>query len=554
MDEPIDKILSRWRRESQEKSQWHSHWEDLARVMLPRRMGFVSSSREGERMTDDIYDGTPMQAARGLANAIGGMMRPSGIPDMGIEVDDEEAGNMGDAQEWLEDSKLRLRNAFANPRARFMQVAPEVDQDLVVFGTAVEFIGDSKKRNSLLFQSLHLKDSTPYFDEEGSPQGLYHERTMTLRQMVEKFGEQSLSESTRRLIKDSPEKQIKLLHAVIPRKEFKPNALFARDMPIADIWIEIETKHQLSVGGFHEFPFIVPRWDTSSGETFGRSPAMIALPDADTLQAMGETILIAGQRAADPPLMAPNDGSFDSVNTFPGGLGYYDIETAKEMGGNPFFTLPSGTDLPITRDMQSDTRNQIMGAFFRNVFNLPVEGPQMTAAEVMQRKEEFIREIGPLFGRYETEKTGPEVERAFMLMLRAGSFGPIPQSLQGKNVVFTYESPVKRIRKQIEAAAARLWAESMLVLAQSKPEAADLVDVDALGRFSADALGIPKGIVVSPDIVNARREQRAQEMQAQQQAAMMAATVDVVKTGAEAAEKVGKARQTGMPQQTGAQQ
>ena len=43
-------------------------WEDQGRVMLPRRQGFITQTIEGDRRTDQIFDGTPMQAARGLAN------------------------------------------------------------------------------------------------------------------------------------------------------------------------------------------------------------------------------------------------------------------------------------------------------------------------------------------------------------------------------------------------------------------------------------------------------------------------------------------------------
>ncbi|MDO8683703.1 MAG: portal protein, partial [Armatimonadota bacterium] len=455
MTDSVDKLITRWRKLSGDKSRKHTLWDDLARVMLPSRMGFTTTVIEGERRTSDIYDGTPMQAARGLANAVGGMMRPSGIPQIQMRADDDALNNLGEAQDWLADSTDRFLNAYSNPKARYLQVAPEIDQDLVVFGTAVEFIGENRKKNGLLFQSFHLKDVTPFFSEDGDVEGLFHKRTMTARQLADRYGEKSLSDATRQCLKDNPDKKIDCLHAVVPRKEYKAGAMLAQNLPIADLWIEIDSKHLIFTGGFHEFPFIVPRWETSSGEDLGSSPGMIALPDADTLQAMGETILIAGQRAADPPLFAPNDGSFDAINTFPGGISYYDIETASAMRGNPFFPLESGTNLPVTRDMQLDVRQQVFAAFYRNVLNLPVAGPAMTATEIIQRKEEFIREVGPMYGRYDTEKTAPEAERAFMVMLRAGGFAPIPPALQGKNVVFEYDSPVKRIRKQIEAAAAR---------------------------------------------------------------------------------------------------
>lgn len=545
MEDPVTSLISRWRKRLGEVSQWFPHYEDLARVMLPRRMGFTSAVIEGERRTDDIYDGTPMQAARGLANAVGGFMRPNGLPQVDIIAEDDKLNGLGEVQEWLADSKDRLQNAFNNPKARYRQVSAEFDQDMVVFGTAIEFIGESKNRNHLLFQSLHLKDVAPIFSEDGAMEGMFHHRKFTARQLADRFGDKSLSESTRKALQENnADKKIEVLHCVLPRKEYKQGALLGRNMPIADMWIEIEAKHMIAVGGFHEFPFIGARWETSSGEDMGRSPGMIALPDADTLQAMGETILIAGQRAADPPLFAPNDGSFDAVNTFPGGLSYYDVETATAMRGNPFFALDSKANLPISRDMQLDTRQQIYAAFFRNVLNLPVEGPQMTAAEIYARKEEFMREIGPMFGRYETEKTAPENERAFMIMLRAGSFAPIPKALQGRNVAFEYDSPTKRIRQQIEASAARMWAAEMIQLGEVKPGALDLINEDELGRFSAQALNLPNQIVNSRETVAAIREERAAAMEQQQKAQSIMTAAEVAKTGAEAASTMGLVNQT----------
>lgn len=533
----VKEILSRWKTLESKKSQWHNHYDDLARVMLPRRLGFAQTTVEGENRNEDIFDGTPMQAARGLANAIGGMMRPEGLPRIEMKTESDALNQMDEVKDWLADSDGKLKNAFNNPDARFRQASGEKDQDLVVFGTAAMFIGEAKNR--LLFQSLHLRDVTPFFGESGIPEGMFLKRKLTVRQLISRFSENNLSSETKKLVTDNKiDQKIDVLHAVIPRSESKANALFARDLPFADFWIEIEAKHELSVGGFHEFPFIIPRWDTTSGEDMGRSPGMIALPDAETLQAMGETILIAGQRSADPPLMAPNDGSFDALNTFPGGLSYYDVETAVAVRGNPFFSLESGTNLSISRDMQADSREQIFAAFFRNVLNLPVRGPEMTATEVIQRKEEFIREIGPIFGRLETDDTSPTVERAFMILLRAGAFLPIPDILQGQNIRFDYDSPVKKIRQQVDAAAARMWAQEIIELSSVKPEALDLINADELGRFSAEALGIPHKIVNGTEQVNQIREQRQQAAEAQQQADQLAQGLDMAKVGADVADKL----------------
>lgn len=539
MTDKITKILKRWDQRRGEISQWFPHFEDLARVMVPRRMGFTSTLVEGERRTDHVYDGTPMQAARGLANAIGGMLRPQGIPEIKMKAEDDDIDEMEEAKDWFEDSQNRMKKAFSNPKARYLHASGEKDLDLVVFGTAVMFQGESQARSHLLFQTLHLKDATPCFNDDGAADGMFRKRNMPVRHLAERFGESKLSDRTREVLKQTPDKKIEVLHAVLPRENYREGALLAKNLPFMDIWIELEAKHELAEGGFHEFPFIVPRWDTSSGEDMGRSPGMIALPDADTLQSMGETILIAGQRAADPPLAVPNDGSFDAINTFPGGLAYYDIESAMAVRGSPFFPIESGTNLPITRDMQADTRNQIWAAFFRNVLNLPVQGPQMTATEIIARKKEFIREMGPVAGRLDADDTALTVERAFMLMLRANAFRPIPKILQGRNIRFEYESTVKRIEKQIEASAAKQWAAEIITLGQVKPEAMDLINVDELGRFTAEADGVPRSIVNGKDTVEAIREQRAEAMAAQQKALAIQQMAEVAKTGAEAADKAG---------------
>lgn len=530
MSERAQELVRRFKSLKSGRSQFDNHWEDLSYVMLPGRQGFVTDTTPGSKRSDNTFDGTPMQAARGLANAVGGMQRPDGQKFFFVKASDDAVSDTDEAKEWLAAVEDSMMEAMLNPKARFRQATGEVDLDLVVLGTGVLFIGERQRLDGLLYQSLHLKDAVVLFSEEGEAEGILREKTYTLRQADARFGAKNLSEvSQRKLEEKKYDDPVKFLHAVLPRREGRTDALLAKNLPFASIWIEMEASHEVEIGGFHEFPFTVPRWDTSSGEDYGRSPGMIALPDANTLQAMGETILIAGQRAASPPLLVPNDGFFDEANTFPDGITYYDSDLAKAMGKIPIGPLESGTNLPISRDMQKDTREQIFAAFFRNVLNLPVEGPQMTATEVMQRKEEFIREIGPVFGRLETDYTGPLVERTFKIMLRANRLPMIPDILAGQSIRFEYESPVKKIRQQVEAAAARMWVAERVELATAtaRPDILDVVDFDEFARFEADAGQIPHKIVVGKEKVEKIRQDRAKQQQAMAQAQAASAAVDM---------------------------
>jgi hypothetical protein len=455
------------------------------------------------------------------------MVRPEGEKWHKIRAVEDDVESSDEAAEWFADTDERMRNAFENPKSRMRQALGEADSDLVVFGTAVIFAGEGP--SNLLFQTLHLKDALPFFGESGNPEGLIRDRRFTVRQAIVRFGKEKLSENIQQQAENNKlDDYVNFVHAVVPRNDGRADANLAKNLPWADLWIELDEKNLVASGGFHEFPYAVPRWDTSSGEEYGRSPGMIALPDSNSAQAIQSTLLVAGQRAADPPLAVPDDSTFDAPNTFPGGLAYYDIESARAVGRIPISPLETGGNIPLTRDMQDDIRNQIWNAFFRNILRLPVDGPQMTATEIIARKEEFIREIGPVFGRLETDYTAPLVERAFNIMLRAGGLAPIPEVLLGRDIRFEYQSPIKRLRQQVEAAAARQWAEEMIFLGELKPEALDLINVDALGRFSATAAGLPHDIVNGAEEVQALRQQRA-EQQAQ------AAQMEQIQQGADVA-------------------
>jgi hypothetical protein len=536
----VEATIKMWETHKKRKELYHPLWEDLARVHLPRRSGFTRAVQEGESLTESIYDGTPMRGARGLGNNVGFFLRPENQDWLFMRVEDERVNASDDAKFWIADTRERLMSEMLNPKARFRQATGEVDVDLVVFGTGILWIGENRELTHLLYRSLHLRDTVIVYNDEGAPVGFFWLWQPTIRQAMNKFDESKFSDGTKEKIRvDKIDEKIRILQAVLPRKGGDPNALLSKNLPFSEEWIEIDEKHVIVESGYHEFPVVAPRWDTTSGEDYGRSPAMVALPDSNTLQAMGETILVSGQRAADPPLMAPNDGSFSAINTFPGGISYYDVQTAATLGQNPFFPLQSGVNLPITRDMQVDTREQVMSAFFKNILNLPIEGPQMTATEVIQRKDEFIREIGPVFGRFESDYTTPTVERTFNILLRAGAFLPVPDSLGGQNVVFEFESPISKIREQVRATAMKLFVQETIEVAAATGDISvmDNIDMDEAIRINAESVSVPNGVLRPRREVEDIRASRAQQQAAEQAMLEAEQAANIGKTVAEADSK-----------------
>ncbi len=517
MEGHIDDILARFKTLADERREWDAHWQELAEVMLPRRASFTTEARPGAKRSEKIFDGTPMLARRGLAAAIDGLLKPKSARCFRVQTEDDALDRDDHVRAWLDRVEDRLFAALYNPRARFVQRSGEVDDDLVTFGTGVLYIGESRSLDRLTFRSSHLRDTFIVESGDGEVDTVFLRLRLTACQAVQRFGADNVGERTREAIAAGrPDEKLVFLQVVGPRTMRDPRRTDARNLAFASLIIDVASESLVAESGFHEFPFAVPRWDTASGEVYGRSPGMLALPDANTLQQMGKTILVAGHKAVDPPLVQINDAVIGTARTFPGGVSYVDAQALRDLGGvRPIAPLDLGGNIPLGREMQQHTRSQIEAAFFRNVFHLPVGGPQMTATEVLERKEEFLRTIGPVVGRLETDYIGVVPQRAFMILLRAGAFGPPPPALAGGKVRFTVSSAVEQARKQIEAAGAARAMELLAPFFAARPELMDNFDTDAIARDVPDIFGLPRDWLRPEGQVRAVREARQAGQQAE---------------------------------------
>lgn len=536
MTKEVEDILARHKNLTNDRRQWEAHWQELAEIMLPRRADFTGHRAEGEKRTEKIFDSTPMQARRGLSSAIDGLLKPKTGRWFSIEVEDEDLNEGDEVKAWLEDTEKRLFKAIYNPRARFVQRSGEVDDELVTFGTGCLFIEGSRDMKGLLFRSITLKRICIAENSEGAIDTIFIDTPLTARQAEQRFGRENIGEKTREAVAGpdaKPDKVFGFLQVIQPRHERDPRRWDNLNLPFSDCTIDVESRHKVSESGFHEFPCAIPRWDTASDELYGRSPAMIALGDSLTLQAQAETVLKAGQKEVDPPLLAADDSVFGNILTYPGGITHFDLEAAKEMGGPPVIPLNTGANIPLGREMQQDSRDLIWAAFFRNVLQLPTDAPKMTATEVLERREEFVRTIGPVFGRLEADYIAVTVERSFNIMMRSGLFGDPPDVLRGRDVQFKMVSPVEKARKQIEAAGVARTMELLAPFIQFQPELVDNFDGDEIARDAPDIFGMPKRWIRSKVQVDAIRSQKAQQQQA---AALLAGAGQA----AQVAEKVSK--------------
>ena len=515
----VEALIERYERLKSGRAAWLGHWQELAEYFLPRRADFTGERMPGEKRTEKQFDGTPMMAARNLAAAVDGLLKPKDGRWFSVKPADEALARDGAVREWLQRAEDRLAAALYDPRARFVQYSSEVDLDLVVFGTGVLYVGEQVGQGRLQFRSHHLRNALIGVDEGGNVDTVFLTVKLTAAQAAARYGVENLGEKTRDALEkdDDPDREFTFLRVCMPRAQRDRRLGSAENMPYAAIDIDLDGTHKIGESGFHEFPYVVPRWETSTDEIYGRGPAMLALPDAKTLNQMGKTLLKAGHKAVDPPILAPSDSFKSAVRIWPGGISYYDAQVLAQSGGRvPIQPLVTAGNLPLGRDMQNDVREQIWSAFFRNVLNLPQQGPQMTATEVIERRQEFIRVIGPVFGRLEADYTGPLVERAFMILKRAGEFGPAPEALRGGGVEFEYASPVTKAHKQVQVGALAKTAADLEPVVKARPNVVDNFDHDRIARDVAVANGLPLDWLAGEDAVEGAREERGRADAAEQ--------------------------------------
>jgi hypothetical protein len=519
----ITDLLDLSKRMDERKAPWLEYWQQLGDILLPNKADFTRAARTARARTDIIYDGTPRLAAQSLANTVDGLTMPKTNRWFWLTMDDPEIAELDEVKFWLDDTAERMWAAVYRKAARFIQRTAETTTSLVVFGTAAMFIGERRDMSGLMFKSFHLRDFAIDENADGQTDRFKVDEHLKPSQAIGKWGEENMHPEVMKLAKDSKHANTDLCFTqiILPSDDYDADKLDTRGMPFKSCVIDVKHEHEVTRSGFHEFPVAIPRWETAPDELYGRSPGMMALPDAKTLQAMGKTLLIAGQKAVDPPTWAYNEAVISPIRTYPGGHITLDGTAAQSLGGGaPIGVLEMGKNMPLGLDMQVAVRQQVEAAFFKNLFTLPDDTRMRTATEILARKEEYQRTIGPVFGRMESDYVGFIVERVFNIMHRAGQFLPFPELPDDREVRlrFEYLSPIQQARKQTELAA---FGQSLMVLeplAAVQPEILDNFDGDEIARDLPMAGGFTQKWLRPKEQVEERRAQRAQQAELAQAA------------------------------------
>lgn len=515
-----------------------SLWQDIADQFYPERADFTVSRSLGTDFGAGMMTGYPVLARRSLADQISQMLRPTNKEwNQAGTTRMDRVDNAG--LRWLENATEIQRRAMYDRATQFTRATKEADNDFCAFGQAVMSIQLNRNSDALLYRTWHLRDVAWCENEEGIVDTIFRKWKPTARDLKRLFPKTVSERVTSLITGNKPYEEICVGHAVFPSEYWTGKKFRA---PYVSIFFEEESKTILEEVGSFTTVYAIPRWQTVSGSQYAFSPATVAaLADARLIQAMTRVLLEAGEKAVTPPMLAVTEAIRGDISVYAGGITAIDSQYDERLGEvlRPLTVDRSG--IPLGLNMQQDTRQMITEAFFLNKLSLPVDTGAMTAYEVGQRMEEYIRQALPIFEPMEAEYNGAICEQTFELLLRGGAFGPlrdIPPSLQGSNIRFTFKSP---LHDAIDAQKGTLLTQANELLAQVvhlDPTVVHMIDAKAALRDALHGIDVPTAWVRSEEDVAAASEAQQQQAQAQQQMEQAAQAGQVVEQIASAGQAI----------------
>ena len=516
-----------------QRQPWNSHWLQLSQYYLPRRYSYLHKHGNGDEQrraairNEYILDGTGTLAARTLsAGMMNGITSPArqwfrlrlvGFQD---EMDHE-------ARAWLDEVEKRMLRVMAE--SNFYKALAVMYLELAVFGTST----------FLLYEDLQdvIRCYSPaigeYFLGQSSAQRVDmfgRKFTYKLRQVTERWGRKNLPDALQARV-DSNETTTQMqdytvAHLIVPQS-FDPKVRQYSSKPFVEFyWQEGSVSTQdstqsadgqiLEVSGYNEYPGVSPRWDTTANDVYGSTcPGMDAL--ADVIQLQHETKskgqILDGMRR--PPIIADSRLKGKPTALVPGGITF--IDGNSEVGVKPLQTAPAPYG-EISQDI-SMVQRRIQEIFHNDLFRMISQLDTVrSATEIDARREEKLVLLGPVLDRFENEALDPAIRRIYSIMERAQLLPEPPESIANRELEIQYVSMLNNAQLAVSTVPIERFLAFTGEAAAVYPELTDVPDPEELSRMYAQALGVPAKGLRSREAAQDVREQRQQQLAAQQAA------------------------------------
>lgn len=505
-----------------ERSTWDAHWKELSDYIQPRFSRFYASERnQGMKKHQHIINSTAGDAADvSAAGMMAGITSPA-RPWFNFTTQDRALAELGPVKEHLYRCQEVVQHALHKSNA--YNSFHSLYKDLGTPGTSALFVEEDVE-SVLRCYVLPIGTYCLANSARQRVDTIYRELSMTVAQLVEKFGLDKCSSTVRSAYERGTYDQwIEVLHVIEPNRSRQLNKLGPKGMAWKSCWFEKASGDDsgfLLESGFHEFPVMAPRWDVTGEDVYGSSPGMDALGDVKALQLLERRAMQAFDKVVNPPMTGPSDLQDHQFSLLPGKL-----TRVSGMGGaqsfQPAMTIQAAALNAFTEKIREHERR--INRKYRADLWLAISQSdgRMTATEVAERHEEKMLQLGPVMERLDDEFLNPFFERVWAILERRGMFPVPPKELQGQEIKIEYTSVMAQAQRAIGISSIEKLVGFVGNLAGVHQQVLDKVDFDQAVDEYGSRLSAPPSLIRPDDKVAAMRAARAKaesEMQQAQQA------------------------------------
>lgn len=501
---------------------WISHWRELSEYYMPYRgrnlfsKGY-SENNDGHKKGQKIINAYHQKAVRTIAAGLqGGLTSPS-RPWFTLGLDDEDLAEYEPVRIWLHKQRQRMLSVLA--RSNFYGSCHKLYQELAVFGTGCMF-ADEDFESAIRYRTFTIGEFAINLDSNGRADSLFRQFVLTVNQLIEMFGLESVKQEHAIAYKDNRgDMKVDVCHVIQKASQYNPSKGDHRGMPWKSCYFykNDESHGFLREGGYRSQPFFAPAWDRTATDTYGISPGMLGLPDVKQLQKMEKDKLKAIGKNVTPTVNAPSSMKEHGVSFIEGDANYID----PNQGGQSVVPMHVPTiNLGDLRLSIQEVEQRIESFFYGDLF-LAIIGQEknMTATEVSQRYEEKMMMLGPIIEILQADYLDPVIDRLYDVMWNLEMIDPPPQELGGgTNIKVEYISLLAQAQRMIGLQSIERFTTFAGGIIQMNPQSALKVNFNEILDQHAMDLGLPPTCVNSDDVV----QQQEQAMQQKQQMAQMA--------------------------------
>lgn len=504
---------------------WETHWNEIAERIDPMNRNTFSPhnfNTPGEKKTEFQLDSTPSISLERFTAIVISLLTPDNAKWHRLVPSNRQLLKSRNVRLYLEEVNNILWEQRRKTTANFSGQNYQTQRQLGAYGTGTLFIDGLSGAPGLRYSSIHVGQIFYRQNHQGLIDQADRMFPMTARQMLQKFGEANLPDAVKTALEGNKKDQsFKVLHCVKPRADVDPSRYDFRRMPFESYYVNFDggDKRVMQESGYNTFPYAIGRYVQASGEVYGRSPAMQALPAIRTLQEMKKTILKQGHRVVDPVLLMHDDGILDGFNTRPGAMNSGGVNAE---GRELVKVLPTGR-LDIGLEMMQAEQGTVNDAFLTSLFQILEENrPEMTATEVLERTREKGILLAPTVGRQQSEFLGPLIDREVDVLAQQGLLPRKPRELEeaADEYRLIYDNPMSRAARAEEASGLQRTVQAALEVTQvtQDPAPLDHFDWDVIIPEIASIQAVPERWMRAQEDVAAIRQGRAQQAQKAQEA------------------------------------